>query len=122
MVTGGYHASAVPEDLLFDGSPFDIVMKGEAEQLLTDIVMFLLGGGRIEPGIHRPGKVRDLDSLPPMRWELLTPGLASRAAAWPKAPGVPGSWLPVPLHFLYGAEQVRISVAGVQSTASGSGT
>ncbi len=78
IVTGGYHASAVPEDLLFDGSPFDVVMKGEAEQLLTDIVMTLLGGGRVEPGIHGPGKVKNLDALPPMRWELLN-------RYWPRA-------------------------------------
>ncbi len=26
LVTGGYHASALPEDVVFDGSPFDAVV------------------------------------------------------------------------------------------------
>lgn len=78
IVTGGYHASAVPDDLLFDGSPFDVVMKGEAEELLASAVRTVLGGEKLEPGVHGPGKVRDLDALPPMQWDLLD-------RYWPRA-------------------------------------
>ena len=71
LVTGGYHASALPRDLVFDGSPFDAVIAGEGELPLLDIVRDLLGGGRIETPFHGPRNVEELDTLPPYRWELL---------------------------------------------------
>lgn len=71
VVTGGYHASAVPEDLWYEGGPFDAVVVGEAEEPLLEIVRDLLGGGSVRPGVHGPGRVPDLDALPPTQWELL---------------------------------------------------
>lgn len=71
LVGGGYHASALPGDVVFPGSPFDAVVVGEGEQLLQSMVEDLLGGRPVRPGVHGPGLVADLDTLPPMRWELL---------------------------------------------------
>ncbi len=78
LVTGGYHASAVPEDLLFDGSPFDAVLRGEGERPLTALVEQILGGGSIERGIIDRDVVPDLDELPPYAWDLLD-------RYWPRA-------------------------------------
>ena len=71
LITGGYHASALPSDLVFDGSPFDAVVVGEGEVPLAGIVQRLLGGERMEPGIHGPAMVDSLDDLPPYRFDLL---------------------------------------------------
>ncbi len=77
LVTGGYHASAVPDDLDFDGSPFDAVVVGEGERPLRDIVETLLGGGRIARR-YGPDNVVSLDELPPYDWALLD-------RYWPRA-------------------------------------
>lgn len=71
LVTGGYHASAVPEDVVFDGSPFTAVIQGEAERPLTEIVRRLLGGQAIGERIWAQDQVDDLDTLPPYAWDLL---------------------------------------------------
>ncbi len=78
LVAGGYHATALPEDLVFEGSPFDAVVAGEAEEGLRQIV---------ERGIREPvvraAPVEDLDSLPPYRWDLLR-------RYWPRAHALGG--------------------------------
>lgn len=71
LVTGGYHASAVPEDLVFDGSPFDVAMVGEGERPLAALVEGLLAGEGVVPGVRPQEVVEDLDSLPPYQWDLL---------------------------------------------------
>ena len=71
LITGGYHASALPGDLVFEGSPFDAVVVGEGELPMTDIVRTLLGGGRLEKKIYGPANIQTLDDLPPYRWDLL---------------------------------------------------
>ncbi|MBX2797156.1 MAG: radical SAM protein [Myxococcales bacterium] len=68
LVTGGYHASALPGDLR---PHFDVVVPGEGEIGMRQLVETLLGGGEIEPGVLPPAVVPDLDALPPYRWELL---------------------------------------------------
>ncbi|MCA9667130.1 MAG: radical SAM protein [Myxococcales bacterium] len=79
LVSGGYHASALPDDVVFDGSPFDAVVPGEGELPMREMVETLLGGGRLEPGrVYDKGVVPELDALPPYRWELL-------ARYWPRA-------------------------------------
>lgn len=78
LVTGGYHASALPHDMVFDGSPFDAVLPGEAERPMTRIVETLLGGGRIETPIAPHEVVDDLNDLPLHRWDLLN-------RYWPRA-------------------------------------
>jgi radical SAM superfamily enzyme YgiQ (UPF0313 family)/protein-L-isoaspartate O-methyltransferase len=77
LVAGGYHASALPEDLLFDGSPFDAVVAGEGERPFRRLVETVLGGGRPEP---RPARdlPEHLDDLPPYDWSLLD-------RYWPRA-------------------------------------
>ena len=37
IIVGGYHPSAVPEDFTYKDSPFDIVVKGEADAILLDL-------------------------------------------------------------------------------------
>lgn len=71
LVTGGYHASAMPQDVVFEGGPFDAVIKGEGELALTELVRNLLGGGRIEQKFIEGGVVEKLDDLPMYRWDLL---------------------------------------------------
>ena len=78
LVTGGYHASALPADVVYDGSPFDAVVVGEGEVPMGRIVETILGGGRIEQAIHGPDNVSDLDTLPPYQWQLLD-------RYWPRA-------------------------------------
>lgn len=71
LVTGGYHASALPTDVVFDGSPFDAVVVGEGELPMREITETLLGGGSLDKRIYGPDNIQDLDDLPPYRWELL---------------------------------------------------
>ena len=78
MVTGGYHASALPADVIFDGSPFDAVILGEGEIPMRQIVETLLGGGRLEKRRYGPALIDDLDTLPPYDWSLLQ-------RYWPRA-------------------------------------
>ena len=83
LVAGGYHASACPDDLLVEGSPFDAVVVGEGERPLRSIAETLLGGGRLDGRIHGPDPVPELDDLPPYRWELLS-------RYWPRARQIGG--------------------------------
>ena len=78
LVTGGYHASALPEDVVFDGSPFDAVIVGEGEKPLRSMVETLLGGGALEQQVWGPDQIADLDTLPPYQWQLLD-------RYWPRA-------------------------------------
>lgn len=78
LVAGGYHASALPQDLVFEGSPFDAVVLGEGERPMEALVATILGGGRLEKQVWGPDLVQDLDELPPTRWELLR-------RYWPRA-------------------------------------
>jgi radical SAM superfamily enzyme YgiQ (UPF0313 family)/protein-L-isoaspartate O-methyltransferase len=78
LVCGGYHASALPADLVGEGRPFTAVIQGEGERPLGRMVQTLLGGAPLEPGVHGPDVVDELDSLPPYRWELLE-------RYWPRA-------------------------------------
>jgi len=78
LVSGGYHASALSEDLLFDGSPFDVVFRGEGELPMRQMVEKLLAGETIERGAIAPQHVTNIDDLPPYRWELLS-------HYWPRA-------------------------------------
>ena len=77
LVTGGYHASALPDDVVFDGSPFDATVIGEGELPLLEIARTLLGGGALER-VYGPDVVEDLDWLPPYQWDLLR-------RYWPRA-------------------------------------
>jgi radical SAM superfamily enzyme YgiQ (UPF0313 family)/protein-L-isoaspartate O-methyltransferase len=78
MIGGGYHASALPMDLLFAGSPFDAVVVGEGEKPMREITETLLGGNRLTRQIYGPDNIADLDELPPYQWDLLD-------RYWPRA-------------------------------------
>ncbi len=78
LVTGGYHASALPDDVVFDGSPFDAVIVGEGEKPLLSMVQTLLGGEPLGKRVWGPDQIEDLDTLPPYQWQLLD-------RYWPRA-------------------------------------
>ena len=40
LVTGGYHASAVPDDVVYDGSPFDAVVLEETLEIVVTEAAF----------------------------------------------------------------------------------
>ena len=78
LVAGGYHPSARPDDFLNlpgsplqEESPFDHVVIGEGEGPLCRIVTTALRNERLSNGVLGPEPVMDLDSLPPMNWNLL---------------------------------------------------
>jgi radical SAM superfamily enzyme YgiQ (UPF0313 family)/protein-L-isoaspartate O-methyltransferase len=71
LVAGGYHASAMPQDMVFDGSPFSAVIVGEGELPMRKLTERLLGGEKIESEILGPDNIDDINELPPYRWELL---------------------------------------------------
>ncbi len=78
LVAGGYHASAVPGDLLPPAAPFDAVVVGEGERPLVALLQQVLGGRPLQSAILGPDPVQDLDQLPPYDWDLL-------ARYWPQA-------------------------------------
>ncbi|MCC7386157.1 MAG: radical SAM protein [Deltaproteobacteria bacterium] len=78
LVAGGYHASALPGDLVFEGSPFDAVVVGEGERPMKRIVERLLGGAPLPGLVLGPENIEDLDELPPYQWSLLD-------RYWPRA-------------------------------------
>lgn len=78
LVAGGYHASAMPRDLVFDGSPFSAVIVGEGELPMRKLTERLLGGEKIESELLGPENIEDVNELPPYRWELLN-------HYWPRA-------------------------------------
>jgi len=38
IVVGGYHATAAPDDFVYAGSPFDVLVRGEGELALLDLL------------------------------------------------------------------------------------
>lgn len=78
LITGGYHASALTADVLFDGSPFDAVIPGEGEVPTAEIVKQRMAGEPLERAVWDKGVVADLDSLPLYQWDLLD-------RYWPRA-------------------------------------
>ncbi len=83
LIAGGYHASALPTDLVFEGSPFDSVVQGEGERPMRQIVEKLLGGeSDLEP-IYTHDLEPELDDLPMYAWDLLN-------RYWPRATQIGG--------------------------------
>ena len=78
LITGGYHASALPDDVVFDGSPFDAVIPGEGEVPTAEIVKLRIAGEPVERRVWDKGVIADLDTLPPYQWDLLD-------RYWPRA-------------------------------------
>jgi hypothetical protein len=70
IVAGGYHASARPDDIVYDGSPSTCASWGGRE---APIARRRVGRGRRAAARSdaRPDPVEDLDDLPPTDWSLL---------------------------------------------------
>jgi protein-L-isoaspartate(D-aspartate) O-methyltransferase len=71
IVTGGYHASARPDDFTAAGSPFDFVVVGDGERSMVRLARALTSGKRPLMKIVGPESVEDPSALVPYRWELL---------------------------------------------------
>jgi radical SAM superfamily enzyme YgiQ (UPF0313 family)/protein-L-isoaspartate O-methyltransferase len=78
LIAGGYHASAVPEDLLPPHAPFDAVVVGEGELPLQRLLEGILGGSTPAGQVLGPEPVPAMDALPPYDWGLLD-------RYWPRA-------------------------------------
>ena len=70
IVVGGYHVSALPDDFIYDGSPFDVAVVGEGEIPMRQVVESLLSGNVIEKSILGPMTL-EADKLPSYDWTLL---------------------------------------------------
>ena len=84
IVLGGAHATLLPEETIINGPEVDIVVRGEGERTVIELVLSLEHGQQLDdiPGISykRDGKVVsnparstnvDLDSLPFLAYHLL---------------------------------------------------
>ena len=71
IVAGGYHASARPQDIVYDGSPFDVCIVGEAERPLLTVVESVAGGAPLRGEVLGSDPVEDLSILPPTDWSYL---------------------------------------------------
>ncbi|MFO0660162.1 MAG: cobalamin-dependent protein [Polyangiaceae bacterium] len=72
IAAGGYHVSARPDDIVFDGSPFDVAVIGEGEHALVQIIESVSGGEPLRGKILDSSPVLSLDELPPSDWSLLS--------------------------------------------------
>jgi len=83
LVAGGYHVSARPADIVYDGSPFDVAIVGEAERPLTKLVESVAGGDPIRGEVLGPEPIADLSVLPPTDWSFLAKyrGIARQVAS-----------------------------------------
>ncbi len=71
LVAGGYHVSARPDDIVFDGSPFDVAVVGEGERPFAEVVRSVAGGSPLRQHVLGPDPIEDLDTLPVTDWSLL---------------------------------------------------
>ena len=71
IVAGGYHPSARPADILFEGSPFDACVVGEGEKPLVQLIESVRGGDPLRGVALGPDPVQDLEALPASDWSLL---------------------------------------------------
>ena len=76
LVTGGYHASARPDDFTGmtpdgDRSPFDYVVIGDGEGPMSRLASALVTGRRPLLPVLGPEAVADPGKMPPVDWELL---------------------------------------------------
>lgn len=72
ICAGGYHASARPAEVLGDATTFDVVVVGEGEKPLVELVRSVAGGAPIRGRILGPDPILDLDAeLPETDWSYL---------------------------------------------------
>lgn len=72
LATGGYHASARPDDFTGEGSPFDFVVVGDGEGPMARLAQARVSGKRPLLKVLGPESVGDPGSMPAIDWELLT--------------------------------------------------
>lgn len=71
LVTGGYHASARPEEFTRPGSPFDFVVVGDGEIPMARLAEALVSGRRPLMRVLGPESVAHPDEADPYDWSLL---------------------------------------------------
>jgi hypothetical protein len=71
IVAGGYHASARPDDIVYDGSPYDVCIVGEGEHPMARVVESVAGGAPLRNAVLGPEPVEVLDELPVTDWSYL---------------------------------------------------
>ncbi|MFO0608059.1 MAG: radical SAM protein [Polyangiales bacterium] len=71
IVAGGYHASARPDDIVYDGSPYDVCVVGEGEHPMARVVESVAGGAPLRNAVLGPEPVEALDELPVTDWSYL---------------------------------------------------
>jgi protein-L-isoaspartate O-methyltransferase/radical SAM superfamily enzyme YgiQ (UPF0313 family) len=71
LTTGGYHASARPDDFTGEGSPFDFVVVGDGEGPMARLAQARVSGKRPLLKVLGPESVGDPGAMPPIDWELL---------------------------------------------------
>ncbi len=71
IATGGYHASARPDDFTAAGSPFDFVVVGDGEGPMARLAQALVSGKRPLLRVLGPEPVGDPGAMPKVDWELL---------------------------------------------------
>ena len=70
IIVGGYHPTAVPEDFTFKGSPIDYIIRGEAENVLLEIIQdndrktIKKTNGKLLPKVLTSETSIDVNSLP----------------------------------------------------------
>jgi protein-L-isoaspartate(D-aspartate) O-methyltransferase len=72
LVTGGYHASARPDDFTTPESPFDFVVVGDGETPMARLASALSSGKRPLLRVLGPEAVAHPGAMPPVDWELLS--------------------------------------------------
>ncbi len=72
LVTGGYHASARPNDFTTPESPFDFVVVGDGETPMARLASALVSGKRPLLRVLGPEAVAHPGEMPPVDWELLS--------------------------------------------------
>lgn len=88
IVAGGYHASARPDDIVFDGSPYDVCIVGEGEHPMARVVESVAGGAPLRHTVLGHEAVAHLDELPVTDWSYLARyravarGVASQAQVY----------------------------------------
>jgi protein-L-isoaspartate(D-aspartate) O-methyltransferase len=71
IVAGGYHASARPDEVIEEPSPFDVCIVGEGELPFSRVVRSVEGGAPIRGQILGSEPIDHLDALPPTDWSHL---------------------------------------------------
>ncbi len=71
IVSGGYHASARPQDFTRESAPFDFVVVGDGERPMVRLVEALERGTRPLVTVIGPDAVPHPDALMPYDWSLL---------------------------------------------------